>query len=57
MKRIKTVEFWLIALPVLFIVAVWAAGLERDFIPFFLGIWIVLAIFWMLREFVRKLRS
>jgi hypothetical protein len=62
MTKIKTVEFWLFALPVLFFAAGWAAGFDHDafakyLIPAFAGVWMLLAIFWMLRELLRRLRG
>jgi hypothetical protein len=61
MTRIKTVEFWLFALPILPVLA-WAVGFHHDtfseyLFPAFLGVWLLLAIFWMLRELVRRLRD
>jgi hypothetical protein len=56
MTKVKTVEFWLFALPVLLALA-WAAGFDRDYLPAFLGVWLLLAVFWMCRELVRKFFS
>jgi hypothetical protein len=62
MPKIWTIEFWLVALPILFVLAGWAAGFQhsivaRYFIPIFAGAWMVLAFAWMLREAVRRLRD
>ena len=62
MTKAKSIEFWLIALPVLFILAGWAAGFEQNivakwFIPVFAAVWMLLAVAWILRELVRKMRS
>jgi hypothetical protein len=56
MTKVKTVEFWLFAIPVLVALA-WAAGFTHELLPVVLGVWLVLAIFWMLREMVRRFRS
>ncbi len=62
MTKAKSIEFWLIALPVLFILAGWAAGFEQNivakwFIPVFAAVWMLLAVAWIFRELVRKMRS
>jgi hypothetical protein len=62
MTKVKTIEFWLFALPVLFFLAIWAAGFDHDafakpLIIAFAGVWMLLAIFWMLRELVRRFFS
>jgi hypothetical protein len=62
MTKIKTVEFWLFAIPVLFALAAWAAVIDHDafvnyFTPVFLGVWLLLAIFWMFRELGRRFFS
>jgi hypothetical protein len=59
MTKVKTVEFWLFALPVLFALAVWAAGFDQDTSAKYLiiavaGVWLLLAIYWMLREMMRR---
>jgi hypothetical protein len=60
MTKVKTLEFWLFALPVLLVLAGWAAGFDHDenakyLIIAFAGVWLMLAIYWMLRELVRRL--
>jgi len=62
MTKVKTLEFWLFALPVLFGLAVWAGAAEQDLVakylvPICLGAWAILAVLWMLREIVRKIRD
>jgi hypothetical protein len=62
MTKVKSVEFWLFALPVLFGLAAWTAVFDHDalvnyFTPAFLGVWLLLAVFWMFREMVRRFRS
>lgn len=59
MPKIRSIEFWLFALPVVAI-AVWAAGIEQEIIrqyliPVLLVTWMVLAIAWMLREVFRRI--
>jgi hypothetical protein len=61
MPKIKSIEFWLFALPALFVVGL-LIGLDRTSIarPLTLvfGVaWVIIAIAWMLREFVRWIRS
>ncbi len=62
MPKVRSIEFWLVALPVLVILAAWGAGFKHEFvmgyfIPVFAAVWMVLAIAWLLREFVRKFRD
>jgi len=62
MTKVKTIEFWLVALPVLFVLAGWAAGFEQEtvakyLLPLFAAVWMLLAIVWMFREIVRKIRD
>jgi hypothetical protein len=62
MTKVKTLEFWLVFLPVLFVLAGWAAGFEQNivakwFIPVFAAVWMLLAIAWIFRELMRKLRD
>jgi hypothetical protein len=59
-RKLKTVEFWLVALPVLFAVLGWVSGfdnmhfLNHLFTPIII-LWIALALFWMGREIVRRI--
>ncbi|MGO9172888.1 MAG: hypothetical protein ACLP7P_13130 [Rhodomicrobium sp.] len=62
MTKVKMIEFWLVALPVLFVLAGWAAGFEQEavakyLLPLFAAVWMLLAIVWMFREIVRKIRD
>jgi hypothetical protein len=56
MTKVKTVEFWLFAIPV-FVALAWVAGFTHELLPAVLGVWLLLAIFWMLRELVRRIFS
>lgn len=58
MKSVKTLEFWLVALLALTIVAGWVAGFDGikwagHLIPIFLVAWMFLALTWMFREIIR----
>ncbi len=60
MTKVKTIEFWLVVLPVVFILAVLAAGFDKitsmdGLLPWLAMTWAVLATFWMLRELFRRL--
>ena len=62
MSKVKTLEFWLFAIAGLIVVAALIAVAHR--LPFagqvflFLSVtWMVLAIVWMFREIVRKVRG
>jgi hypothetical protein len=62
MTKVKTVEFWLFALPALAILAGWAGAFEQEtlakyYILSFLILWLILAVYWMFRELVRRFRS
>ena len=62
MKRVKTLEFWLVALPALVVIAAWVAGFDgikwaRHLIPVFAIAWTAFALTWMFREFIRWIRS
>jgi hypothetical protein len=53
MTKVKTVEFWLLAIPALLVLA-WVADVNREPLPVFLGVWVLLAIYWMFRELMRR---
>ena len=60
MPKVKKIEFWLVALLVLIVVAVVAAGFDQvaiagGVIPALAVAWLVLAIFWMVREIFRRI--
>ncbi len=62
MPKVRSIEFWLVALPVLFVLSGWAAGFQHNivakyFIPVFAAVWMILAVAWMLREIIRKFRN
>jgi hypothetical protein len=62
MPKVKTLEFWLFALPALIVFAAWLASFDRITIvrytiPAIAAVWMVLAIAWMGREFVRWVRD
>ncbi|MGO8955680.1 MAG: hypothetical protein ACLPWS_12405 [Rhodomicrobium sp.] len=62
MRKVKTIEFWLVALPVLFLLSGLAAGFDQEavakiLLPVVAVVWMLLAIVWMFREIVRKIRD
>jgi len=62
MTKVKTLEFWLVMLPLLFIGAGLAAGFDNEalakyLLPVFAAAWMLLALFWMGREIVRRIRD
>ncbi len=60
MPKVKTIEFWLVALPLLIVVAGIIAGFDQVttaggvIIPMAVA-WLILAIFWMGREIFRRI--
>jgi len=62
MTKAKTIEFWLFALPILIVIAAVLAGFDgirfvRDFIPGLAVAWMLLAIAFMFRAFLRWVRG
>jgi hypothetical protein len=62
MTRVKTIEFWLFALPVIFVAVALFGGFDRvsfarPFIAAVAVTWMLLAIAWMFRELLRWIRS
>ncbi len=62
MKRVKTLEFWLVALLALIVLAGWFDAFKDIkwlgyLIPYFAGVWAVLALTWMFREIIRRIRE
>lgn len=62
MKKVKTLEFWLVALIVLLVVVTWLTGFEnfklgKNLIVPIIVVWTVLAVLWIFREIVRWFRS
>jgi hypothetical protein len=62
MPKVRSLEFWLIALPLLFVLSGFLAGFDhvvvaKYFLPLCAATWMLLAIAWMFREFVRRIRN
>jgi hypothetical protein len=62
MTKVKSVEFWLIALPALMVAALLVAGFEQVAgaagpIPYLAVAWLVLAVYWIGRELFRRIAS
>ena len=62
MSRFLRLEFWLFALPALVAVAAVLAGADRislagRVIPYLAVVWMVLAIAWMFKMIVRRVRE
>ncbi len=62
MSRFLRLEFWLFALPALVAVAAVLAGADRisiagRVIPYLAVVWMVLAIAWMFKMIVRRVRG
>lgn len=60
--KVRSIEFWLFALPALMIFTAWLSsyeriGVTRYLIPGIAVVWSVLAVIWMLREIVRQIRD
>ena len=62
MSRLLRLEFWLFAIPGLVVIAALLAGPERiafagRVIPYLAVVWMVLAIAWMFRVILRRVRE
>ncbi len=62
MSRFLRLEFWLFAIPSLVVVAALLAGADQislagRVIPYLAVVWMVLAIAWMLKTIVRRVRE
>jgi hypothetical protein len=62
MSRFLRLEFWLFAIPCLVVIAALLAGADRityagRVIPYLAVIWMVLAIAWMFKMIVRRVRG
>jgi hypothetical protein len=62
MSRLLRLELWLFAIPVLVAVAAVLAGADRislagRVIPYLAVVWMVLAIAWMLKMILRRVRE
>jgi hypothetical protein len=62
MTKVKTVEFWLIAIPALMVAAVIVAGFDQVAgaagpIPYLAVTWLILAVYWIGRELFRRIAS
>jgi hypothetical protein len=62
MTKVKTIEFWLFALPALFVLVGLLVGFDRILFArtFVINIsvaWMILAIAWMFRELWRRIRN
>jgi hypothetical protein len=62
MTKVKTVEFWLIAIPALMVAAVIVAGFDQVAgaagpIPYLAVAWLILAVYWICRELFRRIAS
>ena len=62
MSRFLRLEFWLFAIPALVVVAAVLAGADRislagRVIPYLAVVWMVLAIAWMFKMILRRVRD
>ncbi len=62
MSRFLRLEFWLFAIPSIVVVVAFLAGAERisfagRVIPYLAVVWMVLAIAWMFKVIVRRVRG
>jgi hypothetical protein len=62
MTKVKTIEFWLVALPLLMVMSVIFAGFDQVAgaagpIPYLAVAWLILAVYWIVRELFRRIAS